>query len=254
MPNCFACHNWTSKSTVQRVHICDACADNTKAIANIAVPWTAFLPATIHPEVAKEGFDKCFKNSRYTVLQRTVRDEQGELVHLSIKRNDRNSMHDWRDLQRIKNEILGPNEEAMELYPDERRLVDTANQYHLWCFKGMAAPFGYKSQRCVMEDVGNTGGKQRPFEKKPEDLLTEKQYNERLMEFRQKEVTLAGYRGQLKKILGDAAAIDGCQNPFRYTDERKCEVVKPEDPHLWCGFCMARLLKKLATESGVLPC
>ncbi len=233
--------------------ICAKCAERAESMLHAPDPWTPFREATIHPEVAKEGFTKCFKNSRYTVLWRDAESDQGNLVHLSIKRNDKNPMHDWRDLQRIKNEILGAEEEAMELYPAESRLVDAANQYHVWCFVGMKAPFGYFSQRCVMEDVGTTGGKQRPFEQRPDDLITEEQYNDRIMEFRQKKTAMEGYVGQIRKLLNDAA-IDGCQNPFRYTDERRCETVKPEEPHLWCGFCFARLLKKLATESGVLPC
>lgn len=252
MSHCFTCRK-ECKSSSPRLHVCSECVSRSESVANDALPWTPFLPASIHADISREGFSKCWKNSRYTVLWRDVENPSGTLVHLSIKRNDKNPMHDWRDLQRIKNEILGPEEEAMELYPAESRLVDAANQYHLWCFMGLSAPFGYKSQRCVMEDVGETGGKQRPFEEKPEDLLTEEQYNARLMEFRHKEITRAGLLAQFKSVL-DGAAIDGCQNTFRYTDERRCEAVKPAEPSLWCGFCMARLLKKLAVESGVLSC
>ena len=51
---------------------------------------------------------------------------------LSIKRNDRLPIHDWRDLQEIKNMIIGPEYEAVELYPAEDRVVDEANQFHLF--------------------------------------------------------------------------------------------------------------------------
>ena len=150
--------------------ICVSCAERAESIMYAVTPWTKFEKATLHPDVAAEGFSQCWKNSRYTVLWRNVESEFGELVHLSIKRNDKNPMHDWRDLQRIKNELLGPESEAMELYPAESRLVDTANQYHLWCFLGLRAPFGYNAERIVMEDVGTAcggTGKQRPFEEKP---------------------------------------------------------------------------------------
>jgi hypothetical protein len=40
-------------------------------------------------------------------------------------------VHDWGDLQRIKNAILGPSCEAVELYPACDRLVDGVD-YHLW--------------------------------------------------------------------------------------------------------------------------
>lgn len=59
-------------------------------------------------------------------------------TYLSIKRLDREPINDWRAMQKIKNSIVGPEWEAVEIYPAESRLVDTANQYHLWCWD---APF-----------------------------------------------------------------------------------------------------------------
>jgi hypothetical protein len=44
-------------------------------------------------------------------------------------RLDGQAIHDWRELQRIKNEIVGDEIEAVELYPAESRLLDTANWY-----------------------------------------------------------------------------------------------------------------------------
>lgn len=73
------------------------------------------------------------------------------MVHISCKRRDRQPLHDWRVKQEIKNAIVGPDCEAVELYPAERRLVDTANQYHLWAFDDprMDFPFGY-GERLVL--------------------------------------------------------------------------------------------------------
>jgi hypothetical protein len=89
--------------------------------------------------------------------------------HLSIKRRDKEAIHDWRHLQRIKNEICGPEAEAVELYPAESRLLDGANQYHLWCVPpGYNFPFGFttggKPVRSRPEDAARVGAKQRPFE------------------------------------------------------------------------------------------
>jgi hypothetical protein len=56
------------------------------------------------------------------------------LWHLSIRRSDRKAVHDWRDLQAIKNALAGPQYDAIELYPAASRTVDGANQYHLWVF------------------------------------------------------------------------------------------------------------------------
>ena len=59
-------------------------------------------------------------------------------TYLSIKRLDREPINDWRAMQKIKNAIVGKEWEAVEIYPAESRLVDTANQYHLFCWD---APF-----------------------------------------------------------------------------------------------------------------
>jgi hypothetical protein len=82
-----------------------------------------------------------FVNDTYQVVRRSC----GAMYHLSIKRLDQDPIHDWRDLQAIKNELVGSENEAVELYPAESRIVDAANQYHLWVAKDPAYrfPFGF---------------------------------------------------------------------------------------------------------------
>jgi hypothetical protein len=77
--------------------------------------------------------DRVYGNSLYTctVTQRDARGMDGEL-ELSIHTHTRNVRHDWREFQRIKTEVAGGEREACELYPAESRLVDRANEYHLW--------------------------------------------------------------------------------------------------------------------------
>lgn len=93
--------------------------------------------------------------------------EAGEAIwHLSIKRHDKEPMQDWRVMQRIKTEIAGAETEAFELYPAESRVVDTANQYHLYAFVGCGTiPVGFPGgARSDLEQVNAEGGKskQRP--------------------------------------------------------------------------------------------
>jgi hypothetical protein len=57
-----------------------------------------------------------------------------DMVHINIRRIDGAAVFDWRHRQIIKNEIVGAECEAFELYPAESRLVDTANKYHIWAF------------------------------------------------------------------------------------------------------------------------
>ena len=101
-----------------------------------------------------------FTNSRYQVATRT----NGNSVHLSIKRIDQASVHDWRDLQRIKDELVGPECEAVELYPAASRLVDTANQYHLWCVKDPNYRFPLGFNENLVRDAVSGGAHQRARE------------------------------------------------------------------------------------------
>lgn len=71
-------------------------------------------------------------------------------VHLSVRRNDRTAIHDWRDLQRVKNDCVGAEREAVELYPAESRLIDCANQFHLWVLpEGTGVGVGFTEARTV---------------------------------------------------------------------------------------------------------
>jgi len=53
-------------------------------------------------------------------------------IHLNIHRHDGGACKNWRHFQEIKNELVGSQYEAVELFPAESRLVDTSNEYHLW--------------------------------------------------------------------------------------------------------------------------
>lgn len=71
-------------------------------------------------------------------------------THLSIRRQDRAACRDWRHFQQIKNQLCGPEREAVELYPAESRLVDGANQFHLWVMpEGLRVPVGWMGPRAV---------------------------------------------------------------------------------------------------------
>lgn len=83
------------------------------------------------------------------------------MIHLSIKRRDRKPVGPERFLhfQRIKNDLVGPEHEAVELYPAESRLVDCAHQYHLWCspIAGWRFPFGFVERFVVPTKDQPTG-------------------------------------------------------------------------------------------------
>lgn len=103
-----------------------------------------------------------FHNNRYHVFVRRTRNPVAggpDIVHLSIRDNDRTPRHDWRDFQRIKNEILGPEIELIEIYPRESHLVDFSNQFHLWGFLTDQAVFtemgfGWQEGRRIWDGIG----------------------------------------------------------------------------------------------------
>jgi hypothetical protein len=134
-----------------------------------------------HPEVTREEIERQLaqleremrdsviaKNDQYQVVIREIPPTehgfgaQACLVHLSIKRIDREVIHDWRDLQEIKNHLIGEQCEGFELYPAESRLVDLANQYHLWVFANPAIrmPCGWSTR--MVGDATVRKSKQRP--------------------------------------------------------------------------------------------
>tara|TARA_R100000231_G_scaffold131565_1_gene103662 strand:+ start:2170 stop:2673 length:504 start_codon:yes stop_codon:yes gene_type:complete len=102
--------------------------------------------------------DESWYNDKYQVTKRSYPGSppSSTLVHLSIRRQDRRIMFDWRDVQQIKNQLLGEEMEAVQLFPAESRLVDTANQYHLWGFDSdeFRFPFGYNERQVSEKEFG----------------------------------------------------------------------------------------------------
>jgi len=50
--------------------------------------------------------------------------------------------------------LVSETREAIELYPSESRLMDTANQYHLFVFpENYLIPFGWRTRNVNYEEV-----------------------------------------------------------------------------------------------------
>lgn len=134
--------------------------------------WTPFEEASVAHYPVNVRPHKSFINSIYQVSIWYDKHELfGNYAHLSFKTHDRSPRHDWREMQRIKNELCGPEYWAIEFYPPESKVVDTANQYHLYCFENFQfTNIGFQ-ERLVSEGSG-MGAVQRPFraEFRPNDL------------------------------------------------------------------------------------
>jgi len=86
---------------------------------------------------------RIYKNDKYRVEIKDHPYDNDNYIWLAIRRLDRQAIHDWRDLQWIKNELVGPEHEGIELYPAESRLVDESNAFHLWVLKKQGLRFGF---------------------------------------------------------------------------------------------------------------
>lgn len=127
--------------------------------------WTPLCPVSLDQPIGNPNAE-AWKNHSHFVIACPLAGGMDGWVLLSIRRNDRAAERDWRTFQRIKNEVCGPEREAMELYPAQARLVDSSNQYHLWVApEGMKFPIGYPHQDVMQpEDAAKMGAVQREFE------------------------------------------------------------------------------------------
>lgn len=156
------------------------------------VPWTPFEHATAETpkgDAVAAAVRKAIGqphaiwiNSRYQVIQYPpqVHPPFGRVIWLSLRAIDRSARHDWREMQRLKNEIIGPQYDAVEIYPDEAKLVDNANQYHLWVLLDLKLPFGFHHR--VLSDGKFGNSVQRAFEERPVDCMDPDAYQTSLQQ------------------------------------------------------------------------
>ncbi|MGF6358053.1 hypothetical protein ABIE27_006018 [Paenibacillus sp. 4624] len=84
------------------------------------------------------------EDGQYAVMTRPVETEWGQVIHACI-RNVGGTDISWAEKQRIKNELLGTERTAIEVFPASADLVDETNMYHLWVLPaGMELPFTIK--------------------------------------------------------------------------------------------------------------
>ena len=151
--------------------------------------WTAFEPVA----ALADQHDALYVNNRYQVALRRLppRDGWPALLHLSIKRLDRAAIHDWRDLQRIKNELVGSEHEGVELYPAESCLVDSSNQFHMFCSADPTYRFPFGWHERLVSAVNSYGAVQRPWApgEQPADCLDRSALDRRIYDACQKSAT-----------------------------------------------------------------
>jgi len=71
------------------------------------------------------------------------------VYQINVSRVDGCAVRDWRDLQWIKNCIVGPEGEGLELFPSESRLLDPSNMYTIWAWNNTKIKLGKFEKRRV---------------------------------------------------------------------------------------------------------
>lgn len=89
------------------------------------------------------GLTKACLNNLYGVQFFERASDWGPIDHLLIRRHDGQPDIPWSHLQRLKDELCGPERVAVEVFPPVSQLVDDANCRHLWVLPdGFQLPFG----------------------------------------------------------------------------------------------------------------
>lgn len=105
------------------------------------------------PDPSDESYmDECtaFFNSRYCVLihDAPATSASPALWHVMIQRRDGQppGPERYKDFMRVRDELVGEEHEALEMYPRRSREIDAANVYHLWVVQSDADEFsvGFK--------------------------------------------------------------------------------------------------------------
>lgn len=86
-------------------------------------------------------------NERYSVQFFEQSSRWGKITHLLIRRHDQGKGLPWAHKQRIKNELVGEDRTAVEVFPSAKNLIDDADVYHLWVLPpDFDLPFGIHRQ------------------------------------------------------------------------------------------------------------
>ena len=88
------------------------------------------------------GCSAIYKNHKFFVfIWDEVPTTKGVARKIMVRQHDQKPIaNHWREMQNIKNEFFGAEAVAVEYYPAESKLVDSANLYWLWVFPDDVLP------------------------------------------------------------------------------------------------------------------
>ena len=69
-----------------------------------------------------------------------------------MRREDGKAIREWKHIQRVKNEIVGPEREAVEIFPPQSMVTDMSHEHHLFVVPvGVASVFLYEHKMGLPE-------------------------------------------------------------------------------------------------------
>lgn len=162
------------KSSQEDVTIESPTSNHSTVMVMNQPDWTPFKRTA---ERYRDGAE-LWENSRYIAAvypPQKYAEGWPRVVHISFKHVSNVAISDFRDMQAIKNALVGEECMSIQIFPAESQLIDGANQYHLWCFVPDSwpevdedtewpwLPVGFMEGRMVT-DAAPPGGRQRTFE------------------------------------------------------------------------------------------
>jgi hypothetical protein len=96
-----------------------------------------FLPGTVGLSGWLVDITTAYKNRVFAILHRPA---EAGVHHLAVSSLS-GIRPTWHEMQRIKNDLAGPDCTAIEVYPAQRDVVDEADMFHIWVLRGKL-PFG----------------------------------------------------------------------------------------------------------------
>jgi len=131
---------------------------NRRAPGRTVSLWDAFRE--VHPVggdgelLPREDGETYWRNAFYLVMRKELEPERGldGAVRLSMRREDGKAIREWKHIQRVKNEIVGPEREAVEIFPPQSMVTDMSHEHHLFVVPvGVASVFLYEHKMGLPE-------------------------------------------------------------------------------------------------------
>lgn len=103
--------------------------------------WGPWETIPLEPGQGGDGWaGQCHQVRRNRCFAVLVRLDFSGVVHLAVSSLS-GVRPSWPEMQRIKDEIAGPDTTAIEVYPPKADVVDEADMFHVWVLRGNL-PFG----------------------------------------------------------------------------------------------------------------